>query len=602
MEKKRKKKLNKDHVRSYLQDLFDADYKERPVDIIQFIEDPKYLGESTNNGRSIYNVWKRALYKLFLDDEMFLVVFTGSIGTGKTYISYVAISYVMYKIMCMKDPWKFFSLSESGKLTISFFNLTKSLSSSRGFQTLQTLLTRSPWFGSHGGIIKGDVDKYMDFPLFNYSLGSPYSKGFGSIGEHVIAAVMDEIDSPTESENQKIRVLKAYESTMRRFESRFVIDGKTPGRFFLIASKQDEMSFVDTFIEQMKGSKKILIIDIPLWEAKPESNYCGEKFPVKVGDQYEMPAILNSQEEADKARANGFQVVDVPVEYKEYFERDLVGALRDIAGVSVKGIRKSKLFPSERFLNECYDPTKEDPVKFQTIEVGLNDEFDFARYLDFTKLRKPKGEQRFIHCDIAISGDALGLACSYVTGWALVNTEKEDGTFVKQKAPIIETEWVMRIKAKHQDSIPIHKVRKFILDLVTLGFNIGKFTIDLRLASEDTIQLLKKAGVNADYYSVDKEIKAYMNFRNLVFEKRWIMHKHQYVHFELKNLEYDRNKQKVDHPDMVKDIELLDGGGVKEYVLKGSKDMADAICGSVMQAMMAGGGYVDSDDAVRLMK
>jgi hypothetical protein len=58
---------------------------------------------------------------------------------------------------------------------------------------------------------------------------------------------------------------------------------------------------------------------------------------------------------------------------------------------------------------------------------------------------------------------------------------------------------------------------------------------------------------------VDKEIKHYMDFRNLVFEARWRCHMHEYLHFELKNLEYDKDSQKINHPDKVKDIVLPPG-------------------------------------------
>jgi len=595
-------KAEKEYINSYLGEFHKTYYREKPVSIKQFISDPRYLGASTGNGKMIYKIWDHHLIEMFRKDDKFLVVLTGSIGTGKTFTSYLGTAYVMYRVMCLKDPWSQFQLSPSGKMNVTFFNLTKSLSESRGFQMLQTLLLRSPWFLENGGIIKGRLAQEVDLPLFSYTLASPYARGFGNVGEHVICAVMDEVDSPIESEKQKIRIIKAYEATVRRFESRFVIKGHTMAKFFLVSSKQDEMSFIETFVEKEKEYGRIYVADVALYDAKPSHNYSGVKFQVKVGDQYNTPEIINRPEEVDKARKEGFEIIDIPVEYKDYFERDIVGALRDIAGRSVGGIRKSKLFPSERFLNECYDAAKEDPVRYPTIEVGLEDDVHFVSYLDFTKMRKHKSEQRYIHCDIAFTTDALGLACSYINGWVMTNVEKEDGTVIQQKAPIIETEWVMRIKARSHDKIPIHKVRKMILDLNQIGFNIAKFTIDLRLASEDTIQILSKAGINADYLSVDKDIKPYMNFRNLVFEKRWVCHKHEFLHFELKHLEYDRNTQKIDHPNMVKDIEFLNDGSLKDVVLKGSKDLADAVAGSVMSALLMGGEAIDTEDAVRIMK
>jgi hypothetical protein len=59
------------------------------------------------------------------------------------------------------------------------------------------------------------------------------------------------------------------------------------------------------------------------------------------------------------------------------------------------------------------------------------------------------------------------------------------------------------------------------------------------------------------------------------------MHKHDYVLFEAKHLEYDQSKGKVDHPAKVNEIEFLQDGGTKEVVMEGSKDLTDAIVGSI---------------------
>ena len=571
-------------LNTFLQCTYKANYRERPADIITFLKDPNYLGNSTNRGDSVYLVWQEELQHIFDNNRRFIAVLTGAIGTGKTFIANIGIAYVMHRILCLKDPWAHFRLAPSGRMNVTFFNLTKSLSASRGFQTLQSFLLKSPWFRQYGTEAGGE-DKRLEIPTFSYSLCSPYAKGFGNIGEHVIAALMDKIDSPTESDKQKIRVLKAYEATMRRFESRFVIDGRTIARFFLVSSKQDEMSFLETFVEQMKGSDKVTIADIPLWKAKPQTYFSGATFPVKVGDKFSVSAIITN-EDVPKAIGEGYKIIDVPVEYREYFERDIVGALRDIAGVSVMGLRKSKLFPSERFIRECYDLQKRDPIERVTIDIGLKDTEDLIQYMDLTKIRTPKGVPRCLHCDIAFTGDALGLAMSGIAGWATTHAERADGTIVEQPAPIVETDFVMRLTAKPGDRIPLHKVRKLVLDLKARGFNIKKYTSDLRLASEDTLQLLTRVGIDAGYLSVDKEIKHYMDFRNLVFEQRWRCHFHEYLNFELKNLEYDKDSQKINHPDKVKDVVLLNEGGIREYVVDGSKDLADAVCGSVVGCLI----------------
>jgi hypothetical protein len=52
----------------------------------------------------------------------------------------------------------------------------------------------------------------------------------------------------------------------------------------------------------------------------------------------------------------------------------------------------------------------------------------------------------------------------------------------------------------------------------------------------------------------------------------------------LKNLEHDKEKNTVDHPQKVVDI-VLQNGHTEEVVRFGSKDMADAVCGSIFKAL-----------------
>lgn len=566
--------------KTFLNQMYKLDYKERPPDMTTFLCDEYFLGKSTKKGEAIYPIWRESLYKISKDDSKLEIVFTGAIGIGKTNTAILGSGYCMCVHLCLRDPWGYYGLAPTGKMAIMFFNLTKTLSGTRGFTSMQDALLKSPWFLEKGRV-RGKMDQYIDFDLFEYMLSSPYAKGFGTQGGHVIVALLDELDSPDESSKQKAKVLKAYTNCVRRFESRFVIDGRSLGRMFLVTSKQDELSFIEGYINQRKSSGRILVFDVPLWEAKPDTNYSGKTFPVMVGDAYTEPRII---EESDREEwiKKGLKVIDVPIEHQKVFGDDIVGALRDIAGITTKGMRSRKLFPSEKLLRQCYDPDKPDPVRVATIEIGLDDESELMWYIDLDKIRLDRKIPRFIHYDISFSADCTSLVMSGVKEWRIMEVEAADGTFQKTRLPVIETDFVFRIKAREGDRIPIHKVRKFVLDLRAAGFNIKSFTADLRLASEDTLQVLQKAKINAGYFSVDKDDKPYIDFRNLVFEGRWVMHEHPVAHFELKNLEHDPKTRKVDHPDMVADIEFLGDGDVKEIALKGSKDVSDGICGSVV--------------------
>lgn len=560
-------------------------YVESPLPILDFLVHPRYFGPVTRNGMDIFPIWKDALAKMFEDNTKTTVVLTGSIGTGKSTIALYALCYIQYRLMILREPWKYFELAESNKMTISFFNLNKTLGDSRGFSKMQSFMIKSPWFRDHAFHISNTVSgTELQFSLIKYVLASPNSRGFGIIGEDIVAGILDEVDSPIESVKQKEKVLETYNATALRFKNRFASKGRSLGKLFIVSSKQDELSFIETFIAERKKFPEVIIFDIPLWEAKPAHLFCGKKFLVAVGDAFNPPKLIQEDQKEEFGK-NGYQILEVPVEFETEFKTDLVRSLRDIAGITTAGTRRLKLFPSEKFIIECFDSTKLDPIKVQTIEIGLNDDVKLFWYFDINKLRMPKDVPRFIHMDIAFSSDACGLAMSGVKEWKQVMVEKPDGTYMKENSPIIETDFIMRIKAKEGDRIPIHKVREFIFDLRANGIHIQKFTADLPLASQDTLQLLQREGIEAENQSVDKTNQPYFDFRNLIYEKRWVSHRHQMLLFELKHLEQDPQDGKVDHPIKVADIEFLDEGGIREVVMEGSKDCSDAVVGSVTQCL-----------------
>ncbi len=65
-----------------LQQLYNADYEEIPVDIDTFLESPEYLGNSTNNGKAIYPYWRNAYREIIAKDKIEIAM-GGSIGCGK---------------------------------------------------------------------------------------------------------------------------------------------------------------------------------------------------------------------------------------------------------------------------------------------------------------------------------------------------------------------------------------------------------------------------------------------------------------------------------------------------------------------------------------
>jgi hypothetical protein len=583
--KKRNLNKRKDLIQTYYKYTVETNYLDDPVDVLTFLSDPRYLGAATRNGQDIFPRWKDALVEMFDQDEKYIIVLTGSTGTGKSTIAVLALAYIQYRLMNLQKPWGAFGLGDAGKMSISFFNLNKTLGHSRGYAKLQSYMAKSPWFQERAfRVAKTKYGEEFEFKLVKYILSSPYSHGMGIVGEDIVAGILDEVDSPLEGIKQKERVIETYNATEVRFKNRFASKGTSYGKLFIVSSKQDELSFLDTFIAERKTFPEVLIFDIPVWEAKPQHFFCGKKFPVAIGDAYNPPKIIEETERQEFI-LKGFQIIDVPVEFNTEFKVDLIRSLRDLAGVTVAGMRRYKLFGSEKFIIDCFDKEKLDPIKVPTINIGLSDPDELLWFLDLDKIRMDKKIPRCIHVDISFAHDATGIAMSGVKEWKEVDVQNPDGTFRRERAPVVETDFAMRVKAKEGSRIPIHKIRKLVLDLRAAGFMIQKFTSDLQLLSEDTKQLLIAAGIPAEDFSLDKTTQAYFDFRNLVYERRWICHRHPLLLLELKNLEQSPTDKKIDHPDKFLDIEFLDEGGIKEVVLQGSKDLSDAVAGSVVNCI-----------------
>ena len=102
------------------ENLWLQDYKEIPVDLDTFLCDPLYLGPVTRNGEAIYPFWKEALHKIFDSGNKYHeCIFTGATRIGKTSTAITATAYMLYRLMCLRDPQKFFGKKENSKFSIT---------------------------------------------------------------------------------------------------------------------------------------------------------------------------------------------------------------------------------------------------------------------------------------------------------------------------------------------------------------------------------------------------------------------------------------------------------------------------------------------------
>lgn len=558
------RELSLDGRSKTLELLNNVDYDEVPVSIDQFIEDDRYMGKVFENGKLIYPFWRNFLHDLFHNnvEKRFEVAVSGAIGTGKSTISAIALMYLLYRTMCLKDPQKFYGLTANSPIVFVVLNLTLDLAYQGLYSMMVEAIKLSPWFCERVDI-RGKYEFSIEFPKnIGLMVGSNVQH---TIGKNVLGAILDEVNFSKAPKGSKNSVLDMYRNIRRRLESRFLKQGRIPGLLFLVSSKNSDLDFLEQYIQSIKHQKTTIVIDRAVYEIKPPETYTGERFNVAVGDKTKQSRILNSTEDLESAKQQGYRIISVPVEYRIAFEQDINDALKDISGIS--SVTTNKLIPYAGKIESIINYNRRSPFMLDQLTLGLNSNDDIKDYIEDLRLLKEDIHlPRFIHCDIGLKNDALGLSMVHSDRQTSINRYTKEGKIES----IIENHYVadftLTIKALAGSEIPLFKVREFIIWLATtLGLHIQLVTFD-GFQSADSIQLLKVAGLEAALQSVDRSADPYLNLRSCVLENRLELYNDPILIKELYDLEYDRKANKIDHP------------------LEGSKDTSDSLCGALWGA------------------
>ena len=148
--------LTKTGSSSKLDNILNEDWDEIPVDIHTFLHDKRYLGNALydNEGRfTIFPYWESKLEEIFPDNistRYNTIILTGAIGLGKSTIAVICLLYLLYRLLCLKDPYLYYGLQPIDKITVSFINITIDNAKGVSGDKMNQMLLSSEWFMSHG--------------------------------------------------------------------------------------------------------------------------------------------------------------------------------------------------------------------------------------------------------------------------------------------------------------------------------------------------------------------------------------------------------------------------------------------------------------------
>ena len=150
-----------------LKALIDADWIEQPVDIMTFITDDTYLGRAwkdANGNLKLYPYWVDRLKELFPSPTEVSVnnaIFSGGRGLGKSEVAIIIGAYLMYRVICLRNPHEYFGLKRTEQICFAFMNITKELAEEIAISKFQNTILMSPWFRSKCRLTQRNNEPYL---------------------------------------------------------------------------------------------------------------------------------------------------------------------------------------------------------------------------------------------------------------------------------------------------------------------------------------------------------------------------------------------------------------------------------------------------------
>ncbi len=535
-------------------------YLRFPVPIRVFIEDEDYLGVKSvlNEDGSHAGIWPAVMAEIeeINNGKYVEALLTGSIGSAKTTVAVYTQLYQLYLLSCLRDPHKELGLDRSGEILIIFQSINESKAREAGYDRFKTMVQSSPYFQQNFPFDK-HIESKMVFP-HRIEVKPVAGTETAAISQNVIGGLIDELNYMAVIEKSRKSVdggglydqaVKVYNSIARRRKSRFrQVGGSLPGILCLASSRRYPGQFTDTKEKEAEDDPTIYVYDKRTWEVKPWA-YTGEMFWIFIGDDTRKPFVVGKK---DFTPPEGQEelYMEIPIEERDEFDKDIHEALREVAGVST--LSSHRFMPNTDAIAACFG------LVDSILSVEETD-FESLALKAYASLIANSKEPRWIHGDLAKGVmDNAGLACGHIEKFIML--ERGD---TPEIMPVIRFDFILEILPPIGGEIEFSRLRKLIYDLRDLGLPLKWISFD-QYQSVDSQQQLRRQGFKTGEVSMDKKPWVpYILTKDAIYDQRLLAPVHEKAMKELVALEKDTKTGRIDHPP------------------RGSKDLADSIAGVV---------------------
>ena len=535
----------------YLDVLEGQDFDETPVDLETFCYDAKYLGLLPLSDlqivmlKAMTQVYKKETLIELYGEEKGLerskqtyreVILQLGKGSGKDYTSTIACAYIVYQLLCLKDPAGYYGKPAGDAIDILNIAINATQAKNVFFKGFRERIRRSPWF-------QGKYDATQESMKFDkgITVHSGHSEREAWEGYNTLVVILDEISGFAVENNTGHTQSKTAEDIYKMYNGSLSSRFPDYGKLLLLSFPRYKNDFIQKRYDEVVAQKEVVIRSADL-VVNPD---LPEDFPGNtINVEWEEDHIISYREARVFALKRPTWEVNPTRSLHEYtqdFYKDMQDALSRFACMPPDSI--DAFFKSRTKIETAFNQTS-----WAISEDGVI--ADWFKPID--------EKQYYIHVDLAQKIDRCALSLAHVEEWVLVSI----GTNYKEYQPKIVVDAIRWWTPSSTEAVNFSEVREFILDLFRLGFNIKMVTFD-RWNSKGMMDELAAYGIKTELLSVGK--KHYQDLSLILTEERLTGPANEILIEELLQLRVIRDR--VDHP------------------RKGSKDLSDAVTGAVYNAI-----------------
>ena len=537
----------------FINALDDNVFEEEPVDVKTFVTAPEYLGLPALSDHQytlvecmsqIYR--KEDLIRLMgyeAGEEQYrkytkveIIQQLGK-GSGKDHTSTIGVAYVVYKLLCLKDPAMYYGKPPGDSIDLINIAINAEQAKNVFFDNFLRKIHQSPWFA-------GKYDPKVGSVKFDKSITvySGHSERESHEGLNLFMAILDEISgfamqSAAASNDQAKTADNIYKAFRGSVDSRFPDYGKV----VMLSFPRFKGDFISKAYEDAIAEKETIV--------RKHTFVLNDELPADdPGNSFEI--------EWEEDQIISYKYPKVFALKRPTWE---VNPTRKIEDFKIAFYKE----PADALMRFACMPGNSTDAFFKSrekIEKALSIRNPLDSYRRFDLNFKPNPDTTYyVHADLAQKHDKCAVAISHVERWVEVQSFND----YTQVVPFVVVDAIAWWEPKREGPVDLSEVKNWIINLKRNGFNLGMVTFD-RWQSFDIQQELKQVSINTETLSVAK--KHYEDLAMLFYEERVAAPHIDLLLEELLELRIMPNNR-VDHP------------------RKKSKDLADAMCGSVYNAI-----------------